>query len=113
MSSALRIRRGLFDRLLATDPDALVALAQHAHWLAANGQGSGEAAAVMLAKNPARVLRNHLAETAIRQAQAGDVKEVQRLQAALQNPFTDTEAWSQYAQDPPEWAKDLHISCSS
>ena len=98
---------------LATDPDALGALAQHAHWLAANGQGSGEAAAVMLAKNPARVLRNHLAETAIRQAQAGDVQEVQRLQAALQNPFTDTEAWSQYAQDPPEWAKDLHISCSS
>ena len=40
----------------------------------------------MLALNPAVVLRNHLAEGAIRAAQAGDFSETQRLLAVLQRP---------------------------
>ncbi len=98
---------------LATDPDTVNLLAQHRTWLAQQGLGLNEAASVMLGRNPARVLRNHLAELAIRQAQAGDVSEIHRLQSALKNPYTDADQWAQYAQDPPDWAHDLHISCSS
>jgi|GEM_PF-12562 len=41
--------------------------------------------------NPALVLRNWLAQRAIEQAEAGDMGELERLHAALADPFTDRE----------------------
>ena len=67
----------------------------------------------MLRTNPHYVLRNHLAETAIQQAQAGDFSEVERLLALLQSPFDEREGMAAYADFPPDWASDLEISCSS
>ncbi len=98
---------------LVTDPSWLDWLGRHREWLNVNQQSLSGAAQTMLAFNPARVLRNHLAEIAIRQASAGDHSEVQRLQAALVNPYTDDPQWAQYAELPPQWASELHISCSS
>ncbi len=69
--------------------------------------------APMLRTNPHYVLRNHLAETAIQQAQAGDFSEVERLLALLQSPFDEREGMAAYADFPPDWASDLEISCSS
>ncbi len=69
--------------------------------------------------NPKFVLRNHLAETAIQQAQAGDFSEVQRLHQLLQQPFeehprlADLPDPEPYAGFPPAWAQHLEISCSS
>ena len=62
--------------------------------------------------NPAVVLRNHLAEGAIRQAQAGDFSEVERLLKVLQHPF-DEPALLSDAGFPPDWAQSLEVSCSS
>jgi serine/tyrosine/threonine adenylyltransferase len=66
----------------------------------------------MNAANPAVVLRNHLAEGAIRQAQEGDFSEVMRLLRVLQRPFEEPEQASD-ADFPPDWAQTLEVSCSS
>jgi len=63
------------------------------------------------------VLRNHLAESAIRQAQVGDFSEITRLLRVLEQPFDDPERPT--AQDeadtgfPPAWAQSIEVSCSS
>ncbi|WIT11923.1 YdiU family protein [Paucibacter sediminis] len=80
--------------------------------LAQEGSVAAEREAGMLARNPAVVLRNHLAEGAIRQAQAGDFSEVQRLLKVLSRPFDEPEQASD-AGFPPDWAQHLEVSCSS
>lgn len=71
-----------------------------------------DAEARMLAANPAVVLRNHLAEGAIRAAQAGDFSETDRLLKVLSRPFDEPEN-PQDAALPPDWARSLEVSCSS
>ena len=65
--------------------------------------------------NPIFVLRNHLAEVAIREAQAGDFSETQRLLKVLARPFDESDAATRerYAGFPPEWAQSIEVSCSS
>jgi len=87
--------------------------ARYAARLAAEGSIGPERRARMLAVNPAVVLRNHLAEQAIRQAQAGDDSEVQRLLSVLQHPFDESAESGPDAGFPPAWANDLEVSCSS
>ena len=67
----------------------------------------------MLRSNPLYVLRNHVAETAIRAAQAGDFTGVQRVQRILARPFDEQSGAHDLADFPPAWADDLAISCSS
>ena len=67
----------------------------------------------MLRTNPKYVLRNHLAEIAIRQARAGDYSQVDRLLQLLQAPFDEHPGMDDYAGFPPDWAGQLEISCSS
>ena len=69
--------------------------------------------AQMLATNPQVVLRNHLGETAIRQARQGDFAYLHRLQTALQTPFTALPGHDDLADFPPDWAAHIEISCSS
>ncbi|MEP6875646.1 MAG: protein adenylyltransferase SelO [Burkholderiales bacterium] len=65
--------------------------------------------------NPMFVLRNHLADVAIREAQAGHFGEVQRLLKVLERPFDESDAATRerYAGFPPEWAQSIEVSCSS
>ena len=63
--------------------------------------------------NPKYVLRNHLAEVAIQQAQAGDFTETQRLLKVLERPFDEQPEHSAYADFPPDWAQSIEVSCSS
>jgi serine/tyrosine/threonine adenylyltransferase len=63
--------------------------------------------------NPKFVLRNHLAEHAIRQAEAGDFSETQRLLKVLQRPFDEQPEHHADAGFPPDWAQHLEVSCSS
>ncbi len=72
-----------------------------------------ERQAAMRVANPKYVLRNWLAEVAIRQAKAGDFSEIARLQACLQKPFDEQPEFSHYAALPPDWASGLEVSCSS
>ena len=64
--------------------------------------------------NPKYVLRNHMAETAIRQMQdEGNSSEIERLMKLLATPFDEHPSMEPYAQVTPEWGRCLAISCSS
>ncbi|HLX02137.1 MAG TPA: protein adenylyltransferase SelO family protein, partial [Trinickia sp.] len=63
--------------------------------------------------NPKYVLRNHLAETAIRRAKEKDFSELERLAAVLRRPFDEQPEYEAYAALPPDWAGSLEVSCSS
>jgi uncharacterized protein YdiU (UPF0061 family) len=68
---------------------------------------------LMLNTNPRFVLRNHLGELAIRQAQAKDFSGVARLQALLERPYDEHPGFEAEAGFPPDWASTIEISCSS
>lgn len=67
--------------------------------------------------NPKFVLRNHLAEVAIRKARGDgggrDFSELRRLLQVLRRPYEEQPDAQGYAQAPPDWAAALHLSCSS
>lgn len=67
----------------------------------------------MLRANPKYVLRNHLAELAIRRARQKDFGGVAELLAVLQSPFDEHPAHEALAGFPPDWASHIEISCSS
>mmetsp|Transcript_6586 Transcript_6586/g.27215 ORF Transcript_6586/g.27215 Transcript_6586/m.27215 type:complete len:346 (+) Transcript_6586:2-1039(+) len=106
-----RLSRALSDpeplRDLFIDRDALDA------WLARwRPRTAPDGEARMLAVNPAVVLRNHLAEGAIRAAEQGDFSETERLLKVLGRPFDEPVLPSDAAL-PPDWAQHLEVSCSS
>jgi uncharacterized protein YdiU (UPF0061 family) len=64
--------------------------------------------------NPKYILRNYLAETAIRKARdERDYTEIERLRSILANPFDEQPDFNDYSQEPPDWAKEIEVSCSS
>ncbi len=80
------------------------------HW-----EQSGDATrhSLMRQANPAFVLRNYLAEEAIRAATEGDTSVLQRLEKILASPFEDHPDEADWAAAPPRWATSLSVSCSS
>lgn len=96
------------------DRDAFQAWArQYATRLEREPQDDHARAAAMRAANPRYVLRNYLAETAIRRAEQGDFSEVARLHQLLRTPFAEQPEQAHYAALPPDWGRHLEISCSS
>jgi uncharacterized protein YdiU (UPF0061 family) len=81
--------------------------------LAAEHSDDNERRARMNRINPKYVLRNYLAETAIRRAQARDYSEIDRLLAVLQHPYDEQPENHSYAAAPPDWAGAIAVSCSS
>ncbi|MEZ5628059.1 MAG: YdiU family protein [Rhodocyclaceae bacterium] len=101
-------------RDLATDRAACDAwLAQWRARLATEARPDAERCAAMQAVNPKYVLRNWVAETAIRAAQAGDFAPLHRIHACLQRPFDEQPEHVEFAAPPPDWAQSLSVSCSS
>ncbi len=69
---------------------------------------------MMLAINPKYILRNYLAEVAIKKAShEQDYSEINTLLTLLENPFDEQPIYNSYAEPPPAWASDLKVSCSS
>jgi uncharacterized protein YdiU (UPF0061 family) len=89
--------------------------ARYAARLARESSVDAERAVRMNRANPKFILRNHMAEVAIREAQAGDFGETQRLLKVLQHPFDEQDAATSaaYAGFPPDWAGSIEVSCSS
>lgn len=81
--------------------------------LQAENSLDAERAVRMKRVNPKFVLRNHLAEVAIRQAGQGDFSEVQRLLKVLERPYDEQPEHSADAGFPPDWAQHIEVSCSS
>ncbi|HET7772240.1 MAG TPA: YdiU family protein [Burkholderiaceae bacterium] len=82
--------------------------------LRAEGSVDTERCTAMKRVNPKFVLRNHLAETAIRKsADERDDSEVARLLKVLAAPYDEQPEHEAYAALPPDWAGSLEVSCSS
>lgn len=81
--------------------------------LKAEGRPDAERQAAMRAVNPKYVLRNWIAESAIRAAQAGDFSETDTVLACLSKPFDEQPEFERFAAPPPDWAGGLSVSCSS
>ncbi|XP_061570651.1 selenoprotein O2 [Cololabis saira] len=82
---------------------------------------------VMNSNNPRVVLRNYIAQNAIRAAESGDFSEVNRVLKALENPYADPETFCgldtcgeqkpkesevtvDYSAKPPAWARTICIT---
>jgi len=64
--------------------------------------------------NPKYILRNYMAEQAIRKAQdERDYSEIDRLSGILKSPYDEQPEHEDYAGFPPDWASTLSVSCSS
>ncbi len=102
-------------RDMFVDREAFDAWAQrYRERLAAEGSRDVERAERMNRVNPKYVLRNHLAEQAIRlAADQRDYTEIERLRALLARPFDEQPEYERYAAPPPDWATRLSVSCSS
>jgi uncharacterized protein YdiU (UPF0061 family) len=88
--------------------------ARYAAALRQLGSNNAERAAAMRRVNPKYILRNHLAEIAIRRAADDrDYSEVNRLHALLTRPFDEQPKYEAYAAEPPDWARKIEVSCSS
>ena len=119
----------LFRRLCAFDPDgpnhALRDLfldrerfdawsKQYRQRLQAESIAPAERTARMRQTNPKYVLRNYMAEIAIRKAeQERDYTEIEKLRQLLMYPFDEQPQYEHYAGHPPEWSGELSVSCSS
>jgi uncharacterized protein YdiU (UPF0061 family) len=88
--------------------------ARYAATLRQQGVPDAERGAAMRRVNPKYILRNHLAEVAIRRAaDERDCSEVDRLHRLLARPFDEQPEFEAYAAEPPDWAKTIEVSCSS
>ncbi|MES2682262.1 MAG: YdiU family protein [Pseudomonadota bacterium] len=70
-------------------------------------------ALAMNAVNPLYVLRNHLAQQVIAEAEAGDASGVDALRQVLMQPFTEQAGAALYAAEPPAELRHIEVSCSS
>ncbi|KAK7873147.1 hypothetical protein R5R35_006368 [Gryllus longicercus] len=71
--------------------------------------------ALMKANNPRYVLRQWMAQSAIKKAENYDFSEVNLLLKVLQTPFSYQEEAEEmsYSSPPPCWARHIKVSCSS
>ena len=74
-----------------------------------------ERKATMARSNPRYVLRNWMAEAAIRQAETDDFQLTRTLLRILRNPYEMDQEAEQlgFSKPPPCWSKSLRVSCSS
>ena len=62
--------------------------------------------------NPTVIARNHLLQEVIEAAQQDQLEPLNKLFAALSDPYGNTQP-DEYTNAPPEWARSLVLSCSS
>lgn len=88
--------------------------ARYAGALRSQGSNDAERGDAMRRVNPKYILRNHLAEIAIRRAaDHRDYSEIERLHRLLMRPYDEQPGFEAYAAEPPDWARQIEVSCSS
>jgi uncharacterized protein YdiU (UPF0061 family) len=82
--------------------------------LRAEGSRDEERSLRMNRVNPKYVLRNYLAQIAIERAvKEQDFSEIDRLRELLRDPFAEQPGMEAYAAPPPDWGRQIIVSCSS
>jgi len=113
LSQVVRGNRQAFLNLYSDREGAQAWLDRYTARLASEGRSAETVAADMDAVNPLYVLRNHLAEEAIRAAASGDASEIDTLLDLLGTPCVARPGFERYSALPPDWAASLTVSCSS
>ncbi len=99
---------------LFTQPRALDQwVADYAQRLLQEGRASSDRITAMNQVNPKYILRNHLLENAIKSAEKKEYTELNQLAMLVADPYAEWPELEAYAALPPDWAKDISISCSS
>lgn len=89
-------------------------ISEYAGELRGNSLGDRERKKLMNSVNPRYVLRNHITETAIRDAlEREEYSETEKVRGIFENPFSDQPECDNYSGPSPEWAKGLVVSCLS
>ena len=88
-------------------------LGQYRARLRQESSDDGLRKAAMDRVNPKYVLRNHLVQAAIEQAQQGQFAEIETLRALLARPFDEQPGRDAYAAPPPPGLARVEVSCSS
>ncbi len=88
-------------------------IAHYNERLSAEPQDPSVRRAAMNRTNPAYVLRNHLAQRAIGQAERGDFSEIDQLHEVLRRPFDQRPEHARYAEPAPPDERGIVVSCSS
>ena len=87
---------------------------EYAAKLQENSLPDRERKKLMDSVNPRYVLRNHIMETAIREAlERENYSEIEKVRKIFESPFSDQPEHGSYAGASPEWAKNLVVSCLS
>ncbi len=81
--------------------------------LARENSIDAERRARMLIVNPKFILRNHIAQIVIEQAQSGSYAELNTLLEVLQKPFDEQPEMERFAEPPAKSTKRVVVSCSS
>ncbi|MGD9652195.1 MAG: YdiU family protein [Candidatus Dadabacteria bacterium] len=82
--------------------------------LISEGSVDAERKKAVSSVNPKYILRNYLAERAIRKAEdESDYSEIERLRVLLKNPFSEQPGFEEYSKPAPPSERGLVISCSS
>ncbi|KNY04622.1 hypothetical protein AKG08_26715 [Achromobacter piechaudii] len=113
LADAVLGQRSAFEDLFIDRPAAAAWLDRLLARQAQDGRPAEATAEAMNRVNPLYVLRNHLAEEAIRAAKKGDASEIDTLMKLLRNPYQPQPGYERYAGLPPDWAGSLEVSCSS
>jgi uncharacterized protein YdiU (UPF0061 family) len=113
LSEAVRGNSDPFVDLFVDRESASAWLARLKHRMLQESNDLSGVAKRMDSVNPLYVLRNHLAEEAIKAAATGDATEIAALMNLLANPYIEQPGMQRYAQLPPDWARDIEVSCSS
>ena len=102
-----------------TDLDSLSTDVNFSSWLSLYDKRLGDEkvddrAELMNNVNPKFILRNYLAEEAIREAEDNkSYEKISDLFDLLSNPFEEHVGSEDYTQEAPNWAQGLNVSCSS
>jgi uncharacterized protein YdiU (UPF0061 family) len=110
------VLRGDAGALAAQFTDPAAAREWQAQWqarLASEPMGAEARAARMDAANPAYIPRNHLLETALAAATAGDMAPFDALLDLLSTPFTSRPGWQTFAQPAPESFANYRTFCGT
>lgn len=113
LADAVLGQRSAFEDLFIDRPAAAAWLDRLLARQAQDGRPAEATADAMNRVNPLYILRNHLAEEAIRAAKKGDASEIDTLMKLLRNPYQPQPGYERYAGLPPDWAGSLEVSCSS
>lgn len=86
---------------------------QYTMALAEQDVGQTQRQTKMRQHNPHIVLRNYIAQQIIDRAEEGNFEMFHQFVDALKKPYQEIEKHIQFSAPPPDWGKQLEISCSS